>query len=85
LPQIIFQIYIFTRLQYIDEEKEELGISIEVILLSIVSAFLHGAIELLMIRAESSQALTTFMDYLLTSYNGRFGWLPYLSTFENDN
>ena len=56
-----------------------------VIVFSIVSAILHGAIELLMIRAESSQALTTFMDYLLTSYNGRFGWLPYLSAFEVDN
>jgi hypothetical protein len=84
LPQIILQIRIFIYLKGKPTELEELDISLEAISLSIAFALLHASIEFMFLRVETKANRTTMMHYLITCFNGRFGYVPFSHLFASN-
>ena len=59
--------------------------NLDVIIGSVVVAFIHGFIETYFIIMESKANKTTFMNYLIICFNGRFGFFPFSDYIGNQN
>eukprot|EP01083_Nonionella_stella_P089132 248670_1 len=64
-PQLVLQTLLFS------------GVSSDVLMLSIFSAFFNFVIQLVRLKAESVAVRETFVQYSLHSITARFGWLPF--------
>ena len=84
LPQLILQIRIFFYLKDSPEELADLDVSLETIMVSILFALLHAAIEAIFINLEKKANKTTMMHYLIICFNGRFGYVPFKQYFNLD-
>ena len=67
-----------------EDELKALDISIEAILISISFAVLHAIIEIIFLNLEKQANKTTMMHYLIISFNGRFGYIPYIHLFASN-
>lgn len=69
-------------LRYFREMKDkdaeyEFGVSITAIIVSIILAFSHALLEILFLYMEAQATKTSFINYCIVCFNGRFGWVPY--------
>ena len=69
-------------LRYFREMKDkdaeyEFGVSITAIIVSIILAFSHALLEILFLYMEAQASKTSFINYCIVCFNGRFGWVPY--------
>ena len=61
-----------------EEERAELDLSLSSIAMSITAAIFHGMIEVIKIYTEKEMSNTDYLHYLITCFNGRFGWIPFI-------
>lgn len=61
----------------INNAQEEFGVSVTAIIASIMLAVSHGLIECSFLYMEAQASKTSFFNYCLICFNGRFGWVPY--------
>ena len=52
-------------------------VSVSSLAISIMLSLLHTVLEGLFIWIESKATKTSFMNYTIICFNGRFGWVPY--------
>ena len=45
--------------------------------ISIMLAFAHAILESLFLYMEAQASKTSFLNYCIICFNGRFGWVPY--------
>ena len=45
--------------------------------ISIMLAFAHAILEFLFLYMEAQASKTSFLNYCIICFNGRFGWVPY--------
>lgn len=69
-------------LRYFREMKDkdaeyEFGVSITAIIVSIILALSHALLEILFLYMEAQATKTSFINYCIVCFNGRFGWVPY--------
>ena len=81
----MFQIYVYYRIKSLNEDGEALGVELNAILVSILSAAAHGVIEIILLLSERKAAKTDILHYLMICYNGRFGWVPYTNLFGSND
>ena len=67
-----------------------MGVSLNAIFMSIALAGVHGFLEAIYLKIEAQAAKTTFLNYCIVCFNGRFNWVPYNDylismTTEKDN
>lgn len=60
-----------------------IDVDIWVIESSILCAILHFIAEAMFIRIESKACETSTIDYTVTCFNGRFGWVPFTNIFNS--
>ena len=60
-----------------DARIEELGVSVNAIAFSLFLAFLHTVLEFFYLYIEAQAAKTSFINYCIVCFNGRFNWIPY--------
>jgi hypothetical protein len=53
-------------------------VSFQAILLSIILAVVHAALEVSYLWIEAKVTKTSFMNYCIVCFNGRFDWVPYV-------
>ena len=75
LAQILLQSYIYTKIK---DSSENIDISVEAILFSIVLGLLHCCVEILFIFQEKFANKTSLMHYTLICFNGKFGFVPFI-------
>jgi len=46
-------------------------------MVSIILAITHGILECLFLYMEAQASKTSFVNYCIICFNGRFGWVPY--------
>lgn len=63
---------------------EELGVSPKAILFSIIIAIVHTVLEFAYLAIEAQASKTSFMNYCMVCFNGRFNWVPYIDYLESD-
>lgn len=68
-------IYFRSRKDSISEE--EMGVSLDSIGLSFLISISHALLEMIFIYTEAQASRTTFVNYTIVCFNGRFGWVPY--------
>jgi len=59
------------------EEKAEFGVSVEAIIISCILAISHALLESIFLYMEAQASKTSFINYCIICFNGRFGWVPY--------
>jgi hypothetical protein len=52
-------------------------------LISIIFAFVHGLLEVLILYIESKQYKLSLAKYFIICFNGRLGWVPMLDKMKN--
>lgn len=87
ISQLTFESLIQISLQsrmllYFNNQKDagsidEFGISVTAIIASITIAIVHALIECIFLYMESQASKTSFVNYVIICFNGRFGWVPY--------
>lgn len=85
ISQLTFETFIQVLLQirmlhYFKAEKAQgvqLQVDLETIIFSILLAFLHGLLEAIFLLLEAQASKTSFINYCMVCFNGRFGWVPY--------
>ena len=56
---------------------DKFDVSVSSLMVSIVLSLAHTILEGLFIWMESRATKTSFMNYTIICFNGRFGWVPY--------
>ena len=46
-------------------------------MVSILLAATHALLELIFLYMEAQASKTSFINYCIVCFNGRFGWVPY--------
>lgn len=59
-------------------EAQELDISLTAIVISLALSVSHGILEVIFLQLEANATRTSFLQYCMVCYNGRFNWIPYL-------
>ena len=85
MPQILMQIYIMSRLASDQDELSKLGLSYKAFLISIGSGILHGILEAIQVHSEKKMSQADLFHYLIISFNGRFGWIPLIDQFNDQD
>ena len=67
------------------DEKAEIDVNVKAIIGSVILACIHGVIEIYFMIMESRANKTTFMNYLIICFNGRFGFFPFSDYIGNQN
>eukprot|EP01084_Bolivina_argentea_P032926 60934_1 len=80
LPQIVLQIRIL-----FSNDKEELGVTENELMLSLLFAFLHAFIEVLVIRYEAQCCKMDYLYYCLLCLNARSSFIPFVHLFITNN
>ena len=57
--------------------EEKLGVSIESIAVSFSLSCLHAILETMFLYMEAQASRTSFLNYAIVCFNGRFGWVPF--------
>ena len=65
------------------DDKTNLDISMEAILISLGFALLHTVIEVIFLQMEATATKTTLTHYSIICFNGRFGWVPFSHIFSD--
>ena len=55
-----------------------MDISVAAIVISLSLSVAHGILEVVFIKMEANATRTSFLQYCMICYNGRFNWIPYL-------
>lgn len=83
ISQLTFETFIQTILQcrmlYVFRNKpnSELEVSVQAIVVSLFLALFHGLLEAIFLAMEAQASKTSFINYCIICFNGRFGWVPY--------
>lgn len=56
---------------------DEFGVSMQSLGISILLSFSHAILEVMFIYMEAQASKTSFINYAIVCFNGRFGWVPY--------
>ena len=64
-------------------DKVNLEMDFMTILVSLISAIVHGVIELIFLQLEAISCKTTLMHYSIICFNARFGWVPFAHKFSS--
>ena len=56
---------------------KKMGIATDQIILSIVLAAVHALFEFTFLAIEAQASKTSFFNYCIICFNGRFNWVPY--------
>ena len=56
---------------------KKMGIAVDQIILSIVLAAVHALFEFGFLAIEAQASKTSFFNYCIICFNGRFNWVPY--------
>lgn len=83
LIQLALQVrmYTFFKNKYGDKSEqmiEKMGLSLEAIAISILLAVIHIILELGYLAIEANATKTSFLNYCIACFNGRFNWVPYI-------
>ena len=82
----MLQIRIFEyKLQHGDDNSGLEDINGFAIFLSLVFAILHLISELFVIELEKDAIRTSASHYIITCLNGRFGWVPFVEKFHDED
>lgn len=82
-PQLVLQVRIYF---FFENNPDEMGaVKLSTLLLSILFAVFHGALEMLILYIESNQYDLNFFKYFIICFNGRLGWVPMLDKMKNSN
>lgn len=54
-----------------------MGVSLNAIIISLIIASVHAILEAIYLKIEAQAAKTTFLNYCIVCFNGRFNWVPY--------
>ena len=76
------QIRIFYYFYGLSEDSED-KVSIETIMWSIIFAFIHGVLEVVLLFIESRLFDQPFSEYFVICFNGRLGWVPKMNRFRD--
>jgi len=68
---------IYFNSQKSDKGMDEFGVSVTAILISIILATIHALLECVFLYMEAQASKTSFTNYCIVCFNGRFGWVPY--------
>ena len=60
-----------------EKAKEEFGVSVVAIVVSVCLAISHALLECVFLYMEAQASKTSFFNYCIVCFNGRFGWVPY--------
>jgi len=87
ISQLTFETFIQTLLQvrmlmYFNNKVDtsgvqEFDVSVTAIVVSLFLALLHGLLEAIFLAMEAQASKTSFINYCIICFNGRFGWVPY--------
>ena len=79
LIQLILQVRMLIYFKRLHDEQsvEQMGVSIESLIISIALSLLHTALECIFMYMESKASLMSFLNYTIICFNGRFGWVPF--------
>ena len=78
--QFILQLRQFFYFQAVQSaaEAQDLDISVVAIVISLSLSVAHGILEVIFLQMEANATRTSFLQYCMICYNGRFNWIPYL-------
>lgn len=64
---------------YINGEQQAvyLGVRFEDLVQSIILSVAHGVLEFVFLYLEAQASETSFLNYCMICFNGRFSWVPY--------
>ena len=51
--------------------------------MSLVSALIHGALEMIFLDLEAKACKTNFTHYFSVCFTGRLGWVPFTNKFDS--
>lgn len=87
ISQLTFETFIQTLLQvrmlmYFNNKADtsgvqEFDVSVTAIVVSLFLALSHGLLEAIFLAMEAQASKTSFINYCIICFNGRFGWVPY--------
>lgn len=85
ISQLTFETFIqfvlqMRMLQFFREQRDAdnvVEVSVDAILLSLLLALAHGVLEAAFLYLEARASKTSFINYCMVCFNGRFGWVPY--------
>lgn len=60
-----------------DNSVREFDVSFISIVISILLALSHALLESIFLYIEAQASKTSFINYCIICFNGRFGWVPY--------
>ena len=81
IPQIFLQVRIF--FYFYNNQETNQDISLGTLFTSIVFAFSHGLLEVLVLKIESEQFDLPLTKYFIICFNGRLGWVPMLDKLKS--
>lgn len=67
------------------QEENDVDVNLQVIVISILLAVVHGMIEAIFIVMEKEANKTSTMNYLMICFNGRFGFIPFVECLNKKN
>ena len=56
---------------------DNLGVSVSAIAISVALSTTHAIIEAFFLYMEAQASRTSFLNYCIICFNGRFGWVPF--------
>ena len=68
---------VFLKAEDDEETIQNFGVSIKSLGISIILSLTHTILECLFLYMESQATKTSFINYTIVCFNGRFGWVPY--------
>ena len=60
-----------------------MDINTEGIIVSLASAIVHGALEMIFLNLEAEACKTQFTHYFSICFTGRLGWVPFTNKFDS--
>ena len=73
--QLILQIRMLS--YFSGDNGNNLGVSVSDIATSVALSTTHAIIEAFFLNLEAQASKTSFLNYCIICFNGRFGWVPY--------
>jgi hypothetical protein len=56
---------------------DNLGVSVSAMAISVALSTTHAIIEAFFLYMEAQASRTSFLNYCIICFNGRFGWVPF--------
>lgn len=60
-----------------NDNEETISVRVEDIITSLFLALSHAILEFMFLYMEAQASKTSFVNYCIVCFNGRFGWVPY--------